>query len=142
MVELYEESVLTKSEFEMIAITDAVRAAVAKSSIKNGVVFVLTAHTTSGITVNENLKCLEIDIKEEFERLVPPDTEFAHSHFLPSYGTTGGNAVGHLSSMICGNHTIFLLKDGEIHCGKAQDVYFMEFDGPQERHYYIQIQGE
>ena len=35
---------------------------------------------------------MEIDIEEMLERMVPTVYPYAHSHFLPSYGATGGNA--------------------------------------------------
>ena len=35
----------------------------AESGVQNGVVFVNTSHTTTGITVNENLDCLYADIE-------------------------------------------------------------------------------
>lgn len=74
--------------------------------------------------------------------MIPTVHDYAHSHFLPSYGATGGNAPGHLKSMLCGNHAVFPIQDGEIQCGMAQDIFFAEFDGPQMRHYFIQVQGE
>jgi thiamine phosphate synthase YjbQ (UPF0047 family) len=44
--------------------------------------------------------------------------------------------------MLCGNHTVMVIENGKLECGKAQDVYFAEFDGPQTRNIFIQIQGE
>ena len=65
---------------------------VAQSKIKNGVVYVILSHTTAGIMVNESLPCLEKDIEATLEDLVPLHKNYAHSHFLPSYGAIGGNA--------------------------------------------------
>ena len=48
MVKLYENEVVTKHEFEMINITNEVKKAVADSGIKNGIVAVITKHTTTG----------------------------------------------------------------------------------------------
>ena len=55
MVKLYENEVVTKHEFEMINITNEVKKAVADSGIKNGMVAVITKHTTTGIMINEAL---------------------------------------------------------------------------------------
>ena len=61
MVKLYENEVVTKHEFEMINITNEVKKAVADSGIKNGMVAVITKHTTTGIMINEALPCVEKD---------------------------------------------------------------------------------
>jgi secondary thiamine-phosphate synthase enzyme len=142
MVKMMEKKYITEKEFQLIPVTQVVRDFVAESGIQNGVVFVITSHTTTGITVNENLSCLYSDIEETLERLIPTNYPYAHAHFLPSYGATGGNAPGHLKSLLCGNHAVLPIKDGVIQCGFAQDIYLAEFDGPQVRRIFVQVQGE
>lgn len=142
MIKMIEKTCISEKEFQLIPVTQEVCDFVKESGIQNGVVFVITSHTTSGIMVNENLDCLYTDIEETLERLIPTNFPYAHSHFLPSYGATGGNAPGHLKSMLCGNHCVLPIKDGVIQCGFAQDIYFAEFDGPQVRRMFIQVQGE
>ena len=61
---LKEAAVCADREFEMIKITPEVRAFVEESGIENGLVYVITEHTTTGITVNESLDCVEKDIME------------------------------------------------------------------------------
>lgn len=111
-------------------------------AFKTAVVYAVTAHTTTGILVNESLACLEVDIERKLEELVPTFDSYNHNHFLPSYGAIGCNAPGHLKSMICGNHAVFPIVDGHVVCGNAQDVYFGEFDGIQRRKVYITVMGE
>jgi secondary thiamine-phosphate synthase enzyme len=142
MVDIKTISVLSKSPFEMIKITEEVHRIVAESNVKNGLVAVITSHTTTGIVVNEGLDCVETDIKELLDRLVPLDANYIHAHFLPSYGATGNNSAGHLKSMLTGNHCIFPVIEGKIVCGSAQDIYLAECDGPQKRKIYVEIMGE
>ena len=78
--------VLTKEYNCLVKITDDIRQIVEKSKIRNGVVYVITAHTTTGIAVNEGLECLEYDIGHLMERLVPEDGEYAHGRLLDTYG--------------------------------------------------------
>ena len=54
--------ILTKVYNELDIITPQVEEAVAESGIQDGMVTVITKHTTTGITVNEALECLESDI--------------------------------------------------------------------------------
>lgn len=92
--------------------------------------------------INESLTCVEKDIELTLERLVPQDFPSLHAHYLSSYGITGGNAPGHLKSMLTGNHCVLPVQNGKLFCGNAQDIYFVEFDGVKSRKYFIEIIGE
>ena len=142
MVKLFEKQVISHKEFEMIKITDEVKAAVAESGIQNGIVAVITKHTTTGIMINEALPCVEKDIEQTLERIIPTDGDYVHTHMLPSYGTCSGNAPGHLKSMLCGNHCVLPVENGKIAGGAAQDIYFVEFDGLKIRKYIVELLGE
>ena len=98
--ELKEVSICAEKEFELIRITDPVREFVAQTGVKNGVVYVITEHTTTGIMVNESLPCVEKDIMETLDRIAPENYPYHHNHYLPTYGTIGGNAPGHLKSLL------------------------------------------
>ena len=142
MVVLKKLQRLSKSPEEYINITEEVHKLVVESGVKNGLAFVLTAHTTTGIMVNEALPCVEKDISEMLEKVVPVDAPYVHAHFLPDYGATGNNSQGHLKSMLMGNHCAFPVIDGKIVCGGAQEIYLVDFDGPQRRTVYVEIMGE
>lgn len=140
--ELKELSVIADGEFQLIKITDDVKDFAENCGIKNGVVFVITMHTTTGITINESLPCVEKDIEEHLERLVPSDHPFNHNHYLPSYGTIGANTPGHLKSLLTGNHCVLPLVDGRVKYGSAADIYFCEYDGIKKRRYIVYVMGE
>jgi secondary thiamine-phosphate synthase enzyme len=142
VIEHNEIQIMTTEYNTFIRITEKVRDIVSNSKIKNGVVYVITAHTTTGIAVNEGLECLESDIHDLLCRLVPEDGNYAHARFLHSYGAMGNNPTGHLKSHLTGNHCVFPIADGEIRLGKAQEIYLCEFDGPQDRKVYITLMGE
>ena len=107
MVKLSEFVVHTTKYIDFINITEEVEKQVVLSGIKNGVVFIITAHTTTGIAVNEALECLQSDMNDMLWRLVPEDLNYAHSRMLHSYGTTAGNPTGHLRAHLTGNHAVF-----------------------------------
>ncbi|WP_040197389.1 secondary thiamine-phosphate synthase enzyme YjbQ [Candidatus Soleaferrea massiliensis] len=142
MVKIKHIQVMTDDHFQFVRISEQVKEAVAESGIKNGMLFVVTAHTTTGITVNEGLSCLESDMQTTLENLVPDDYPYVHAHWLPSYGRTSANATGHLRAMLTGNHCVFPIEDGKILFGAAQEIYFAEFDGPQNRRITIEVMGE
>ncbi|MFC4660724.1 secondary thiamine-phosphate synthase enzyme YjbQ [Oceanobacillus aidingensis] len=132
----------TEKQFQMIKITDKVREFVKEANVNNGLIAVISAHTTTGIMVNEGLECVETDIEETLERLIPDDAPYAHAHFLPSYGATGSNSPSHLKSMLTGNSCMFVIMDGELISGGAQDIYFADYDGPKRRKIYLEVIGE
>lgn len=142
MVDLQTIHIMSERPEQFFNITTKVHNIVESSKVKNGIVAVITAHTTTGIMVNEGLPCVETDIADVLYKIAPPDAPYIHAHFLPSYGATGNNSTGHIKSFFCGNNCIFPVIDGKIICGGAQDIYFVEFDGPQTRKIFVQIIGE
>ena len=134
--------ILTKEYNEMDVITPQVAKIVAESGVKDGMVTVITKHTTTGITVNEALECLESDISIALSLFAPEDRPYSHARMLKDYGSTAGNPTGHLKAMLTGNHCHFLIQDGEIVKGGAQEVYFCEFDGPASRNILVLVEGQ
>ena len=86
----------TSAYNEMIVLTPQVEETVTESGVKNGMVTVLTKHTTTGITVNEALECLESDIRIALSLFAPEDRPYSHARMLRDYGSTAGNPTGHI----------------------------------------------
>ncbi len=142
MIEIIPLHYMTDEYNQYLIITKDVEKAIEKSKIKNGMVTVETKHTTTGISVNEALECLESDIDVFLGKLVPEDAPYSHCHILPDYGSTGGNPTGHIKAMLTGNHCHFPLIDGKLVKGSAQDIWFCEYDGPSQRTVNVIIQGD
>ena len=142
MIKIVPLKIMTDEYNQYFIITEDVKKAVAASGIRNGMVTVETRHTTTGITVNEALECLESDIDVFLSRLVPENAPYSHCHMLPDYGSTGGNPTGHLKAPLTGNHCHFPIIDGELVAGGAQDIWFCEYDGPSQGTVSIIIEGE
>ena len=101
--------ILTKQYVELDVITPQVEQIVAESGVKNGMVTVMTKHTTTGVTVNEALECLESDIEVALSLFAPEDRPYSHARMLRDYGSTAGNPTGHLKALLTGNHCHFLI---------------------------------
>lgn len=142
MVVLEERRYLSRAPEEFMDITEDVRAVVRDSGVTAGLVAVICSHTTCGIVINEGLPCVEADLRRMLDRIAPLEGDYAHAHFLPSYGATGNNSPGHLKSTVVGSHCVFPVIDGEAVMGGAQTVWLAEFDGPQKRKVYIEVLGE
>ena len=79
MVILKEITVLTTQYNQWIRITDEIERVLAESKIQDGIVNVISRHTTTGVTVNESLECLESDMSEFLSRLAHEDWPYAHA---------------------------------------------------------------
>ncbi len=139
---IHRIQIQTVHETEMINITPTVLELVNRSEVKNGTVFVLSLHTTTGITVNEGLPDLEIDITNLIQELVPDEKSYRHARFLPSDGQMAVNAPSHLRGALLGFEAFFPIEDGKMVTGSRQTIYLVELDGPQYRTYVVQILGE
>lgn len=118
-------------------ITKSVKTAVEESGVKEGTCIVYNPHSTAGITVfspwdPEGFK----DLDEEIRRLVPTKVDFHHQHDTPQ------DAAGHVKSSLLGISISFIVTEGKLLLGGSQEIYFLEFDGPRNREYFVKIQSD
>ncbi len=139
--------VQSRKDMEMINITPQVERVTAESGVRNGLVLVMTTHTSSGLLVTEGIECLERDVLAHLERLAPknppPGTYgYWHNRYLDFDGRLGFNAGDHLKSILSGVNCFFPIENGKIVRGSRQCVYFVEYDGPLARTVVVQVIGE
>ena len=142
IIKLDRLKVQSRKSQEAIDITARVEEVVKNSGVKNGMVNVLTAHTSSGLLVTEGIPCLEEDILTHFSRLFPEDEDYHHRRYLDFDGRLGFNAECHLKSLLGGIQCVFPIENGALVRGSRQTIYFMEYDGPLERTCFVQVMGE
>lgn len=105
--------------------------ALLKSGIKDGICVVFCPHTTAGITINENADAdVGNDITLGLDKVFPKFSEFKHDE---------GNSDGHIKSSLIGASETVLVEDGKLILGRWQSVFFVEFDPPRNRHFYVKI---
>ena len=142
IIKLEKIKVQTRKSEEAINITPQVEEVVLKTGVKQGLVYVMTCHTSSGLLVTEGIPCLEEDILTHFSRLFPEDQDYHHRRYLDYDGRLGFNAETHLKSILGGISCSFPIEDGKMVRGSRQTIYFMEYDGPLLRTYTVQVIGE
>ena len=142
-IRLEQKTIITNYKVEFIDITKIVERFITDSDIQNGLILIMSKHTTTGIIVNEGLPDIESDIAMQIERLVPEDMPYyRHARFLHSDGQMAINASSHIKGTLLGFEAAFPIKNKELFSGKRQTIYFVELDGPQERTYIMQAIGE
>jgi secondary thiamine-phosphate synthase enzyme len=132
----------TKNDVELINVTDRVHQAVASAGVQEGIAYVTTLHTTTGITVNECLPDVEADVVEMLDRLAPTDGPYHHARFLPTDGTMAINSACHQRAALLGPQVAFPIEAGQLTLGGRQTIYFAELDGPLRRTYIVHVIGD
>jgi secondary thiamine-phosphate synthase enzyme len=124
-------TISTRSREQAVDITGRVQQAVTRSGISSGVVIVCVAHTTAGITINENADPdVTSDIMSALAGLVPRAGSWSHVE---------GNSDAHVKSAIVGQSVTVPIEDGRLQLGTWQAIYFCEFDGPRQRRAMVQL---
>jgi len=142
IIKLERVKLQTRKSEEAVDITASVDEVIQRSGVKNGLVNVMTMHTSSGLLVTEGIPDLEEDILTHLARLLPEDQDYHHHRYLDYDGRLGFNADAHLKSVVGGISCSFPIENGKMVRGSRQTIYFMEYDGPLLRTYTVQILGE
>jgi len=120
-----ELKVATSRRAEMLDITAEINRLI-PASMDSGVCQVFCAHTTAGLTVNENADPDVLrDILAALERLAPWDD--------PAYRHGEGNSAAHLKASMMGFFQTLPVSQGRLCMGIWQGLYLCEFDGPRTR---------
>ena len=141
-IKLTKRELQTTKDKELLDITDQVEEIVKQSGVKDGMVMVLTQHTSSGILVTEGLSCLEMDVLNHLEAAAPDQADYFHNRYLDIDGRVAFNAGAHLKSILTGYFAYFPVAKGKLVKGSRQRIFFAEFDGPLCRAYCVQVMGE
>lgn len=127
---MYQCNLVTGQE-GMYNITSEIKSKVEKNNWKDGILLVYCPHTTASVVISENV---DVDVKADIlsaYRTAFPKTE-SHLHY-------DGNAHAHIRSTISGVSVSLIVENNKLILGQFQGIYFMEFDGPRTRNYYLKF---
>ncbi len=122
-------TITTNQKQEIINITSKLEAWLRQIKVKEGVMFVNSPHSTTGLIINEDETGLKRDIlslTKTLDLLGMQVGGFAHNRI-------DQNASAHLGSMIFGNQLFLPINNGRLQRGQWQEILLIEFDGPRER---------
>ena len=124
-------NVRTGSRIEMVDITGKVQELVSVSGVTEGFCHLFVAHTTAGLTINENADpSVQADILMVLNKVISDREAFSHGE---------GNSPAHIKASLMGPDLTVLLNHGSLLLGTWQGVYLCEFDGPRTRKVRIKI---
>jgi len=135
----------TKTQFELIDITDEVAAVLKASKVKDGMVLVFAPHTTAAIRVNHNEPLLKQDIMKFLYRLAPLDQNYAHDFFevrTEKRPDERSNGHAHVKAFLLGDSETVPVERGKMILGERQSIFFVELDGGRKRRVVISVLGD
>ncbi|KGM46156.1 secondary thiamine-phosphate synthase enzyme YjbQ [Neobacillus niacini] len=128
---------LQTAEHDVVKLNDEIVEFVKSSGVESGTCTIYTPHTTAGLTITSfwDPRGLE-DLQDEIRRIVPTRIDFKHQHDTPQ------DAAGHIKSSLIGVSMSLIIENGELLLGHSQGIYFLEFDGPRNREFYVKVQSD
>ncbi len=128
---IYTLSVPTHHRTEMVDITAQIQELVRDSGVEEGVCHVFEAHTTAGLTINENADpSVQSDILMVLNKIISDKEAYRHLE---------GNSPAHLKASLMGPQLTVLVSQGRLLLGTWQGIFLCEFDGPRTRKVHLKI---
>ena len=130
----------TDQRIDLVDLTNRVMEVVRRFGIREGLVSILSMHTTCALFINEFQTALLSDIRRFLERMVARDAEYMHND--PEHSDCDRmNADSHLRALLLGHNLTLQVSGGEVVLGQWQRILIAELDGPRARSLRIQIFG-
>jgi secondary thiamine-phosphate synthase enzyme len=128
---LHTLSIRTGQRVQMIDLTAQVQEVVRGCGLAEGVCHVFVAHTTAGLTINENADpSVQADILMVLNKLISDREPYRHLE---------GNSPAHIKASLMGPHLTVLVNGGRLVLGTWQGLYLCEFDGPRTRKVHVKV---
>ena len=120
-------------------ITERVRAALAQTQLRAGIVTVFIKHTTASVLIIEDEPGIRADTKALWERLIPADPRWQHN--TRNAGEDNGHS--HLRGQLQGQSLTIPFIDGAMTLGTWQQIVVLDFDTRARiRELVLQVIGE
>ncbi|UCD35332.1 MAG: YjbQ family protein [Nitrospiraceae bacterium] len=131
-------SLKTKGFTDIIDITSGVKAVLASSGIRQGLVTVFCQGSTGSITSIEYESGVVNDLRKAIERVVPSHIPYEHD---VRWGD--GNGFSHVRAALMKPSLSVPVVSGSLSLGTWQQLVFIDFDNrPRTRELIVQVMGE
>jgi len=136
----------THEPIQFVDITDEVADTVRASGLRNGIVTVVSRHTTAAIRIQEAEPLLLEDLLGFLRRLAPSNVHYQHNDFRirthHMHDDESPNGHSHCLQFLLGTSESMPVMDGELMLGEWQRIFLVELDGPRaKREVLIQTVG-
>ena len=109
----------------LVDITGQVKAVVAHSGIRNGLVSVYVQGATAAVMIQENWdESVQMDVVSFLRQIIPKGVWL--------HDAQDGNGDAHLKAGLVGPSETIPLIDGQLGLSTWQNIFLCEFDGPRQ----------
>jgi secondary thiamine-phosphate synthase enzyme len=131
-------SLRTKGDCDIIDITGEVASELSDCGLSAGTVTIFVAGSTAGLSTIEYEPGLVADLKNAWQRLVPPNIGYQHDS---RWGD--GNGFAHIRACLLGPSLVVPFQDKHLLLGTWQQIVLVDFDNrPRSRQVIMQFMGE
>ncbi len=120
----------TEDPIQLLDVTEEVRRVLRASGGRDGILTVISRHTTAFVNLNEVEPNLQEDMRVWLESFVPRDRDYLHNRNTVD---DRDNAHSHLMGLLLNASETIPVVDGELSLGTWQSILFVEVDGPRPR---------
>jgi len=137
-MKIYNEQITLQSQKarEVFNITSQVKAAMEKSSFRDGIILVSSLHSNSAVIVNDSEPGLLEDLDAWLNQLAPLTGAYKHQ------GRFESNSAIHFQSLLLHHQVIVAFNEGRLDLGPWQSVLFVELDGLRPKRILVKVMGE
>jgi secondary thiamine-phosphate synthase enzyme len=145
-VTLRRLAVETREPMQFLDITDEVAAIVRSAGVRDGIVTIVSRHTTAAVRIQEDEPLLLEDLLGFLRRLAPRDAHYQHNDFRVRthhmHEDESPNGHAHCLQFLLGTSESVPVMDGELQLGEWQRIFLVELDGPRpKREVLVQTVG-
>jgi secondary thiamine-phosphate synthase enzyme len=127
----------THEPIQFVDITDEVASAVRASGVRDGIVTIVSRHTTAAVRIQEAEPLLLEDLLDFLRRLAPATARYQHNDFRirthHMHDDESPNGHSHCLQFLLGTSESIPVLDGELALGQWQRIFLVELDGPRAR---------
>jgi secondary thiamine-phosphate synthase enzyme len=136
----------TSEAIQLVDVTDDIAAAVRNTGVRDGIVTIVSRHTTMAIRIQEAEPLLIEDLLNFLRRLAPSNVHYQHNDFRirthHMHDDESPNGHSHCLQFLLGTSETVPVVDGELALGEWQRIFLVELDGPRpKREVLIQTVG-
>jgi secondary thiamine-phosphate synthase enzyme len=136
----------TTEPIQFVDVTDDVARAVRSTGVQNGIVTIVSRHTTMAVRIQEAEPLLLEDLLSFLRRLAPANVHYQHNDFrIRTHHMHPGespNGHSHCLQFLLGTSETVPVEDGQLVLGEWQRIFLVELDGPRpKREVLIQTVG-
>jgi secondary thiamine-phosphate synthase enzyme len=137
-MKIYNEQITLQSRKsrEVFNITSQVKAAMEKSTFRDGIILVSSLHSNSAVVVNDDEPGLLEDLDAWLIQLAPTSDNYKHK------GRFESNAAIHFQSLLLHHQVIVAFTEARLDLGPWQSILFVELDGLRPKRILVKVMGE